>query len=95
MKKRLPIMIIIALLLTVLLSGCAPGDVRFNERPANFLAGIWHGWIAPFTLIISLFNSKVSMFEVNNTGWWYSFGFYIAIVGGFGGFAFFRRKKRD
>jgi hypothetical protein len=31
---------------------------------------------------------------VYNTGWWYDFGFYIAIVGGFGGFALSRKKKR-
>ena len=87
------LLIIMATLL--LLSACAPGlSDRSPDRPAGFLWGIWHGWIAPFSLVLSIFVPEVSIYETNNTGFWYDFGFYLAIVGGFGGLAFSRRKKR-
>ena len=57
--------------------------------------GIWHGWIAPISLIVSIFDPFVSMYEVHNTGWWYDFGFYIAIISGFGGVSLSRKRKKE
>ena len=86
---------ILILSLAVLTSGCAPGSGWATpEKPAGFFTGIWHGWIAPISLIWGLFDSCIRAYEPINTGWWYDFGFYIAIIGGFGGIAFFRRKKK-
>jgi len=88
--------IILALIISmsIFLSSCAPGSGTYNEsRKAGFFTGVWHGWIAPVTLIWGLFNNNIRVYEVNNTGWWYDFGFYIAIVGGFGSFALSRKKK--
>lgn len=86
---------ILCLLILLLLSACAPGlNDRSPEKPAGFLWGIWHGWIAPFSLILSIFVPEVSIYEVHNNGFWYDLGFYLAIVGGFGGLAFSRRCKR-
>ena len=87
--------ILIVLLLCLLaMMACAPGTERFKakDRPAGFFWGIWHGWIAPVSVIWQLFNPNVRIYETNNAGWVYDFGFYIAIVGGFGGFALSRRK---
>ena len=93
MKKMIIIILIVAALMLVL-AGCAPGDGKATtEKPAGFFWGIWHGWIAPVTLVIGLFNHNIRVYEAVNTGWWYDFGFYIAIVGGFGGISLFRRKK--
>ena len=93
MKKMIVIILIIAALMLVL-AGCAPGDgTATADKPAGFLWGIWHGWIAPVTLVIGLFNHDIRIYETANTGWWYDFGFYIAIVGGFGGISLFRRRK--
>lgn len=86
------LMIVIA----ILLSGCIPGDGSYtNDDPAGFLSGIWHGWIAPISLIISLFKPSIRCYEVINTGWWYDFGFYIAIISGFGGISFSRKKSKE
>lgn len=86
-------MIILLLLSLLLLSACA-GDQRFKEgKKANFLHGIWHGWIAPVSLIFSIFSDKIRLYEPNNTGWTYDLGFYIAILGGFGAFALTRKKR--
>jgi hypothetical protein len=88
-----------ALVLTVFLltlAGCIPGDGTYSShKPAGFLWGIWHGWIAPVSLIVGLFNKNIRVYEVFNTGWWYDFGFYMAIIGGFGGLSLFRRKKEN
>lgn len=83
-------------LVVVTLSGCAPGDgTNTAGHPAGFFWGIWHGWIAPVSLIIGLFNDDIRVYEPNNSGWWYDLGFYIAVISGFGGVSLFRRKKSD
>ncbi len=77
------------------LAGCFPGERGTTEQsPAGFFMGVWHGWIAPLSLIVGLFNHGVRIYEVNNTGWWYDFGYYIAVIAGFGGLALSRGKKR-
>jgi hypothetical protein len=73
-----------------------PGENNFSPKsPAGFFTGIWHGWIAPISLIAGFFNSNIRIYEINNTGWWYDFGFYIALIGGFGSFSLLRKKKKD
>jgi hypothetical protein len=88
---------VIALVLLILmmqLTGCIPGDGSHTEdKPAGFFWGIWHGWAAPVSLFIGLFNKDIRLYEVFNKGWIYDFGFYIAIIGGFGSISLFRRKK--
>jgi len=61
-----------------------PGAAR-----AGFWAGLWHGIIMPFTFIVSLFNPDVGIYEINNNGGWYNFGFVVgaSAVGGSGGSA--------
>lgn len=50
-----------------------------GAKAAGFLAGLWHGIIAPITFIISLFAHEVSIYETNNNGRWYEFGFMLGI----------------
>lgn len=92
MKKVTLIILITVLMLS--LSGCFPTYSNKNEAPAGFFNGIWHGWIAPVSLIAEIFDSNIKIYETNNTGWFYDFGFYIAIIAGFGGLAL-KRKKSD
>jgi hypothetical protein len=90
--------IIATLLLALLLVSCLPGDGKNTaEKPANFLTGIWHGWVAPISVIVGIFKPGIRVYETNNTGWWYDLGFYMAVVSGFGGIAFSRKaaRKRD
>lgn len=94
MKKKLLVMMII-LILALSLSGCMPGNEKYLEEPANFLSGIWHGWIAPISLIVGLGNKDVRVYEVLNTGWWYDLGFYMAIISGFGGLSIFRKRREN
>ncbi len=95
MKKKYVMIIILALLMLLTLSGCMPGDGSYmDEHYANFLSGVWHGWIAPISLIIGFFNNTIRIYEPYNTGWWYDFGFYCAIISGFGGLSLSRKKKK-
>jgi len=56
-----------------------------GAKPAGFWAGLWHGMIAPITFLVSLLTPKVRIYETNNRGRWYDFGFVIGISGSFGG----------
>lgn len=91
MRKIFFFVLIFALI--VIVSGCFPTYTTDNESTAGFLKGIWHGWIAPISLILGIFDSNIRIYEPNNSGWWYDFGFYMAVISGFGGLALKRRKK--
>ena len=92
LPKFVCLLLLIALITT---AGCAPGDGKHTaDKPAGFFWGIWHGWLAPLSLIWHLFNPDIRLYELHNTGWWYDFGFYIAIISGFGGISFSRRKRK-
>jgi hypothetical protein len=61
----------------------APGPNPMINQPdmsgriARAGAGLWHGIIAPATLLVSFFNSDVRMYEVHNAGSEYDLGFLI------------------
>ncbi len=87
--NRKQFLVIGLILLLLVASNCAPNNERFEAKPAGFWAGIWHGLICWITFIISLFTDTVSIYEVNNTGGWYNFGFLIGatcLLSGGGGF---------
>ena len=95
MRPRYVLSAFVLVVLALILTGCAPGSGRYTpDDPAGFLSGVWHGWIAPISLIWGLFNSSVRVYEQANTGWWYDFGFYMAIISGFGGLSIFRKRRR-
>lgn len=91
-KTRLLVLVLSAVLL---FSSCLPGDGKNSAaKPAGFWMGIWHGWVAPVSLVGHFFNREIRLYEKNNTGWWYDFGFYMAIVAGFGGLALSRKSRK-
>ncbi|MBN1120580.1 MAG: hypothetical protein JXJ17_05840 [Anaerolineae bacterium] len=83
MKKPL---ILGLILISLLLTGCLAGaDSRFDaEMPAGFFTGMWHGLLAPFTLLADLFGANVSMYESTNVGPQYDLGFLIGLTMLFG-----------
>ena len=96
MKKKIIVLGMFLAISVFLLTGCIPGDGTYTAaHPAGFFWGIWHGWVAPVSLIIGIFSRNIRIYETANTGWWYDFGFYMAIISGFGGLSLFRRKKRS
>lgn len=93
-KKKLHLLVLFVFL-TFAISSCMPGSEAIQEKkPVGFFMGVWHGWIAPVSLVVGLFNPPIKIYEPDNTGWWYDFGFYIAIISGFGGISLSRKKKK-
>jgi hypothetical protein len=80
--------------------GCAAGlnaqvgTVNSEGIVAGFWRGLWHGFIAPVTFIISLFSRDVRIYEVHNNGGWYDFGFILGVSGSLGGAIHGPRSKR-
>jgi hypothetical protein len=94
MGNRIVLLLVIVVSLLFFLAGCLPGDgTNTQDKPAGFLWGIWHGWLAPVSLIAHFFDKEIRIYEVNNSGWLYDFGFYISIIAGFGGLSLSRKKK--
>ncbi len=54
-------------------------------EPAGFIAGLWHGLILPITFVVGWFNPGVRVYEANNNGIGYEFGFIMGITGSVGG----------
>lgn len=95
MKKKIIILSIFSIIIILTLTGCVPGDGTYTaSKPAGFFWGVWHGWIAPLSLVLGLFKKGIRVYETINTGWWYDFGFYMAIISGFGGLSIFRKKDK-
>ncbi|HUT99635.1 MAG TPA: hypothetical protein VM054_11255 [bacterium] len=67
---------------TLTFAGCAAGNVEhFNgDSPADFWAGLWHGFILLFSFIISLFTDTVKVYEAANVGWAYDLGFLLGVI---------------
>jgi hypothetical protein len=47
--------------------------------PAGFISGIWHGLIAPWSLIGRWFFDNVGLYAYSNTGWFYDAGFILGV----------------
>ena len=46
---------------------------------AGFWYGVWHGFTSNFSVIYSLFKEGVQIYEVNNSGVGYNWGFLIGV----------------
>ena len=94
--KVLILFSVVVLLCSFSLVGCVPGGGAYRtDTPAGFFSGIWHGWIAPIMLIVGIFDRSIRIYEPNNVGWLYDFGYYIAIIGGFGGISLTRKTLKN
>ena len=51
-----------------------------NGQVAGVAQGLWHGLIAPVTLIGSFFNPAMEMYEVHNNGKEYNLGFLFGVA---------------
>jgi hypothetical protein len=60
------------------------GDVYWDTDKAGILTGVIHGALAPLFLVAQIF-SDYTMYELNNNGWWYNFGFLIGLLIVWGG----------
>jgi hypothetical protein len=96
--RKLSIIFLCVSILILVTASCAPGNTKYDAKPAGFWAGLWHGLICVITFIISLFSDSVEMYEVANNGGWYNFGFLLGAaiaLGGSGGSSCRRKRKKS
>ena len=78
----------------------APGPNPMLNQPdglgrvARAGAGLWHGIIAPVTLVLSFFNPDIHMYEVHNAGSEYDLGFLLGVTVIISVLALFIRLRR-
>lgn len=81
----------------LLFTGCAQTEsLEACVDPAEthgFFHGLLQGFIAPITVLLSIFMDNVAMYSANNSGWLYDLGFVLGI-GGFSGGVFKSRRRR-
>ena len=94
-RRRLRLVVGVALVV-VLLAGCAASgnDAANSANDAGFWLGLWQGFIAPFAFIVSLFDDSVGIYEVENNGGWYDFGYIIGLSAIFSGSGAGSRGRR-
>src|SRR5262249_25846301 len=90
MKPCLALLLLVGVLASIL-AGCTPSLNPSKETAseydgvAGFWLGLWHGFIAPFVFLASLFKGDLSIYEVHNNGAWYNFGYLFGLACFFGG----------
>lgn len=86
-------------LLGLVLCACTAGDPQFTaDRPANFWLGLWHGAISWVALVAGIFVEGIEVYERDNTGSWYDFGFLLgatSIWAGGSSAGYHRRSRRS
>jgi hypothetical protein len=84
MSGRRAALVAVIILAVVTVAGCAagPNPIAGPGQPdaAGFWLGLWQGLISPITFLISLFDKDVNIYEVNNNGNWYDFGFMLGVA---------------
>lgn len=94
-RSATPIRLLAMLAIPLLAAGCLPGDgTSTPEDPAGFFWAVWHGWIAPISLVFGIFESDIRIYEVHNRGWLYDLGYYMAVIGGIGGLSLSRSRRK-
>lgn len=91
MKKMILVGVLSVLMLSMTACVAGPNEMKGTQNEegdvAGFWRGLWHGFITPFTFLVSLFNQNINIYEVHNNGAWYNFGFMVGasmILGGSG-----------
>lgn len=88
MKKQRLSFLAALVMLAILVTSCADVTPIKNcvvDTPYGFWGGLWHGIIAPFSFIGSVFSDDIALYAVNNNGAWYDLGFVLGAGILFGG----------
>lgn len=79
--RRAARILLVAVVALPLLAACAAGgNPAADPGGHGFWWGLWHGAILPVTFVVSLFNDGVGIYEVDNNGGWYDFGFVLGLA---------------
>jgi hypothetical protein len=53
---------------------------EFSYDHPGFFSGIWHGSLAPYSLIARWFIDDIKMYAIPNSGWFYDLGYLMGIA---------------
>ena len=74
----------IIVLLIIFVGFAGHNDLMGMSNAKGHLAGFWfglaHGFLYIISLVVSIFNKHVNIYEVHNTGLGYNIGFIIGIL---------------
>ncbi len=96
-SRRMFTLVLVLVVAAAVLAACsanqpaAPGP---GQAVPGFWLGLWQGFIAPVTFIVSLFVDSVRIYAFPNAGRWYDFGFMLGIGGSTGGIFGGTRRRR-
>ena len=77
----------VSLAIVVLLCSCASQpDVSGYDSVPGFIAGLWHGLVAPIAFVGAIF-TDIRIYAFPNSGNWYDFGFLLGLSAWAGGAA--------
>jgi hypothetical protein len=98
MKTKNFSFILLFVILVILFTGCADVETIktcITGHTYGFWGGLWHGMIAPFAFIGSLFSDDIAVWAVNNNGGWYNFGFLLGISSSVGSSSATASRRRN
>lgn len=82
-KKNYKSLLALAIFILLLVNSCTAKSQDIHNSLSGpisgFWNGIWHGMISLITLIMSCFDKNIAMYDINNNGAWYNFGFLIGV----------------
>lgn len=76
------VFVLVALLL---LAGCSDSNLLANDAAlctrglSGFWFGLWNGFTVCVSLVGSLFDPSIAIYDVCNNGGWYDFGFALGV----------------
>lgn len=56
-------------------------DEYTEENKPGLVLGVWHGLLAPYSLVARFVNDDIEMYATQNSGWFYDAGFLIGTAG--------------
>ena len=90
--------ILLLLFCCLLFVGCADTQPEIQScltgHEYGFWGGLWHGIIAPFAFIGSLFENDIAVYAINNNGAWYNLGFVLGASVTIGGSTKVKKKRK-
>ncbi len=99
LKKFIPLVVLIGIVLVAAAVYIIVFHVGMPTRdlsgaPANFWVGLWQGLIIYLSFIASWFDNNIVLYQLNNNGFWYNFGYLIGLWAAIGAFAGGSRARR-
>ena len=84
-KKFIPLFVLIGLAIAAVAIYIIVYHVGMPTRnlsgaPAGFWLGLWQGLIVFLSFIASWFDTNIVLYQVNNNGFWYNFGYVIGLI---------------